>query len=1295
MLMKKRKKRASHRALQACVLEALETRQLFSMLGVLPQLLFAPQAVDVSTGSLGYIAATPDGVLTVHTALTDDEGSPSGFAFSTLDIVQGVNASNGGGVTGTFTVTSGSHILLSGVTNTSVNPANPNQHGFGFDLANSLFDFEFTVTGGELTQYINDDFGVYLETDPAGGFGGFGNSFQRSVKTGLVGIIPHVGSLPPKIVTVPGPAIVIGSGNQLTDTATLSNVTGNPVGSITFSLYAQGTVPLPDGSNAVFTNTVATNGNGTYSTSAGYLPLTVGTYQWIATYTDGTVVVPSVLGDEPETVTPSHPRIDTTPSATPGTAVSAGQFATIGFWHNQNGQAVINSFNGSSSSTALGNWLASNFPHLFGASNPYGGINLAGKTNAQVASTYLGLWTPSGLPKNTYVQAFAVALGLYADTTGLGGASLIANGLASQFGFVVTPTGAGTFNIGNNGAPFGVANNSNISVTTILQFIDANFVPATGQFFGGDQTKTSASNSILNGINTLGDIPGTGTLTIVGTTLNDSATLSGGFSPTGSITFYLLPPGSTAATPLSAAVYTDTVVVTANGTYSTAMGSNPGGFQATVQGTYQWVAVYSGDANNDGYTSAFGLEPWTVGNPPLTINTIDGGTVAFGSPLTDTADIEGGNNPVGNVVFRLYAPGDTTYSSPIYTSAAIAVNGAGVYGSPATVSYTPTVPGTYQWVATFTSANPSINPSISSPQGEEPETVLPPVLGKITGRKYVDVKGDDCSTNIGAGDDVAYTGAGITIQLYQGSTLVATTTTDANGVYTFDNVAAGTYTVKEVVPSGWILTAQSSSSVTLTAGSAATGPSFADFKLICITGKKFLDLSGNGLSSDDTALGGVKIQLFKNGGSTPIATATTAADGSYSFSNLGPGTYTVKEVTPSGYLQTGPVSGSYSINATSGSTYDHRDFDNFKLDDCELTCISYLINGCTRVSDISGKLHQGDTVKVTFTISEPETVSFVSYTAPDPYFDANDASEQKIFDVATGVYTKAGTYSLTITVPNCYYQVDLVCGLPIDQLGPAGSNIFYTPQGRLHDSDNGGTTPCDCDTPTGTGSIAGSVYKDCNNNGIRDLGEAGIGGVKIKLTGTQVNGAAVTLYATTDSNGNYKFSNLKAGVYQVNETQPSDYYDGKDRVGSLGGTLGNDVLSTINLGSGQAGVNYTFGELDGASVAGKVYVDKDRDGCIDYYEAGLCSVKLVLSGVNDLGQSVSYTTYTDANGNFSFDNVRQGTYTLTEYEPNGYATTKNVAGTEGGTVYGDKITNITLEWCDNATGYNFGEYRCY
>src|SRR5581483_10969241 len=107
-----------------------------------------------------------------------------------------------------------------------------------------------------------------------------------------------------------------------------------------------------------------------------------------------------------------------------------------GFWHNKNGQALINTFG--PTSTSLGTSLATSYPNLFGAANPYTSATLAsfagspttfkGLTDAQIATLYENLWTPSGLQKNTYVQAFAVALGGY--TTG----------------------GASTFNVGSNGA---------------------------------------------------------------------------------------------------------------------------------------------------------------------------------------------------------------------------------------------------------------------------------------------------------------------------------------------------------------------------------------------------------------------------------------------------------------------------------------------------------------------------------------------------------------------------------------------------------------------------------------------------------------------------------------------------------------------------------------------------------------------------------------------------------------------------------------------------------------------------
>src|SRR5262249_18326185 len=112
-------------------------------------------------------------------------------------------------------------------------------------------------------------------------------------------------------------------------------------------------------------------------------------------------------------------------------------------------------------------------------------------------------------------------------------------------------------------------------------------------------------------------------------------------------------------------------------------------------------------------------------------------------------------------------------------------------------------------------------------------------------------------------------------------------------------------------------------------GGTSSGNNFADFKTITISGTKYQDLTGNSFSTDDTPLGGVTINLYKNGGSTPFASTTTLANGTYSFSNLGPGTYFVQEVVPAGWTQTGGKAG-YTITATSGLTSSGNDFDNYQ-----------------------------------------------------------------------------------------------------------------------------------------------------------------------------------------------------------------------------------------------------------------------------------------------------------------------------------------------------------------------------
>ncbi len=135
--------------------------------------------------------------------------------------------------------------------------------------------------------------------------------------------------------------------------------------------------------------------------------------------------------------------------------VVEGLTGTIGFWHNKHGQALIDSFNGGPNSTALANWLATTFPNLYG--------NLAGDTNAQVAAYFQTLFSHHCGPK-AQAQTLAVALNVYATTLSLGGT------VGAAYGFTVSAAGLGaySFNVGRDGAAFGVPNHTTLNVYQLL-----------------------------------------------------------------------------------------------------------------------------------------------------------------------------------------------------------------------------------------------------------------------------------------------------------------------------------------------------------------------------------------------------------------------------------------------------------------------------------------------------------------------------------------------------------------------------------------------------------------------------------------------------------------------------------------------------------------------------------------------------------------------------------------------------------------------------------------------------------
>ena len=233
-----------------------------------------------------------------------------------------------------------------------------------------------------------------------------------------------------------------------------------------------------------------------------------------------------------------------------------------------------------------------------------------------------------------------------------------------------------------------------------------------------------------------------------------------------------------------------------------------------------------------------------------------------------------------------------------------------------------------------------------------------------------------------------------------------------------------------------------------------------------------------------------------------------------------------------------------------------------------------------------------------------------------------------------------------------------------------------------------------------------------NANGVLGSGETGIAGVTVTLPGTNGLGQSITATTTTAAGGTYSFSTdssgnaLRPGTYQIAEASPSGYLQGSNTIGTVSGTadgalVTGNKIGSIALTSDQSGINYNFGWVKPVTIAGLAYLDANADGIYDSGDTPFASVTLTLSGTNNLGQSITATTTTAADGTYTFStdsNGKQlapGTYKIIETTPSGYVEVSANVGTVNGSTDGTKasagqISAIALASGQSGINYDFG-----
>ncbi|KAA5543622.1 adhesin [Roseiconus nitratireducens] len=152
--------------------------------------------------------------------------------------------------------------------------------------------------------------------------------------------------------------------------------------------------------------------------------------------------------------------------------------------------------------------------------------------------------------------------------------------------------------------------------------------------------------------------------------------------------------------------------------------------------------------------------------------------------------------------------------------------------------------------------------------------------------------------------------------------------TDANGNYTLA-VAGGTCNVIAITPDQYAPTTQT---VISTSG-GASGVNFGFVQVIPdVTGTKFADTNGNGFFDEgESGIEGFYIYLDLDGDDRPDLgepSDRTDANGRYSINFPGPGTYTIREVVPPGYIQTFPTNGEHVVTYNGIALADNYNFGN-------------------------------------------------------------------------------------------------------------------------------------------------------------------------------------------------------------------------------------------------------------------------------------------------------------------------------------------------------------------------------
>jgi hypothetical protein len=511
-------------------------------------------------------------------------------------------------------------------------------------------------------------------------------------------------------------------GSAISDSGNLTGGVG-ATGQITFKAFGPNDATCAGA--AAFETTVSVSGNGSYG-SGGFAAPAAGAYRWTASYSGDADNNPATSScnavNETSTVAKASPGLATIAgNATIGSTIVDSATLSTGF--SPTGQITFKAFGPNDATCAN--------PAGFEVSVSVSGNGVYGSGNFTPTAAGAYRWTASySGDANNAAAVSACNAANETSTVAKASPSLATTATSAPFGLPIadsatlsgafgTPTGQIVFKAfgpGDATCANAAAFEANVAVNGNGVYGSGNFNNAQlGTYrwtasYSGDANNAAATSACNapNETSTVGKafpaLTTTAASATIGSLISDSATLSGGFSPTGQISFAAFGPAdpSCSGTP----VFTASVAATGNGTY------NSGSFTPAQLGNYKWTASYPGDVNNNAANSACGAanETSVVSKSAPTLSS-SASNATIGSSIADIATFSGGSSHTGQVVFRAYGPADATCSgAPVFAATVDVTPGNGTYASGA---FTPSQVGTYRWTASY--SGDAINVATTTP----------------------------------------------------------------------------------------------------------------------------------------------------------------------------------------------------------------------------------------------------------------------------------------------------------------------------------------------------------------------------------------------------------------------------------------------------------------------------------------------------------------------------------------------------------------------------------------------------